>query len=163
MPLSIHLLIHFLVAIIIAGLLGMYFKKIPLAIIAGIMGGFFIDLDHVLEYFLYYGLRFNLNYFIEGREFLFSDKIYLLFHAWEYVPILLIFAYIIKKRRSLAIFIFVFVMAGAAHLFSDVIINQYPLKFYSLSYRASKNFSAPHILSPENYQKNLKAKENLKI
>ncbi|MHB8903924.1 MAG: hypothetical protein ACYC40_02390, partial [Patescibacteria group bacterium] len=120
MPLSIHLSIHFLVAVLIGYLANRYFKKKPITFIAAILGGFFIDLDHVLEYFLYYGWHFNLNYFLAGREFLLSNKIHLFFHAWEYIPVLLLAAYLLRKRKNLAIFILIFCIAGSFHLISDV-------------------------------------------
>jgi len=163
MPLPLHLSIHFIVAILVGLLAGCYFKKMPLAIIAAVIGGFFIDLDHVLEYFFYYGPHFNLSYFLEGRQFLLSNHIYLIFHAWEYIPILLLIAYLLRKRRTLAIFIFTLCLAGSIHLVSDVFINGYPVKFYSISYRASQNFSTLKLISPEEYQKNLELKQKLGI
>ena len=163
MPLSIHLTIHFLVALLVGYLAGRYFKKMSIALIAGILGGFFIDLDHLLEYFFYYGYHFNLSYFLEGREFLLSDKIHLIFHAWEYVPILFLIAYLLRKKRTLAIFIFTLSLAGFFHIFSDVYINKYPFKFYSISYRASQNFSTPKLITEEDYQKNLETRKNLGI
>lgn len=163
MPLSLHLLIHFAVALLVGYFTGRYFKNILLTIIAALIGGFFIDLDHVLEYFLYYGLHFNLNYFLEGREFLLSDKIHLFFHAWEYIPLLFLIAYLLKKRKSLAIFIFTLCLAGSFHLISDVFINHYPPKFYSLSYRISQNFSTSKLLSSEDYQKSLELKQKITI
>lgn len=163
MPLSIHLAIHFLVAILVGLIVGHYSKKMPLAIIAALIGGFFIDLDHVLEYFFYYGLHFNLSYFLEGRQFLLSNKIYLIFHAWEYAPILFLIAWFLRKKRSLAIFIFALGLAGSVHLISDVLINQYPPKFYSLSYRALQVFSTSNLISQEEYQKNIELKNKLGI
>ena len=163
MPLSIHLSIHFLVAVLVGYSASLYFKKRSITFIAAIIGGFFIDLDHVLEYFLYYGPHFNLNYFLTGREFLLSDKIHLFFHAWEYIPILLLVSYFLRKRRNLAIFVFTLCLAGSFHLVSDVFINKYPFKFYSISYRASQNFLSSNLLSPEQYQKDLESKEYLGI
>lgn len=163
MPLSIHLTIHFLVAILAGYFVGGYFKKMSLALIAAIIGGFFIDLDHFLEYFLYYGYHFNLTYFLEGREFLLNDKIHLFFHAWEYAPILFIIAYLLRKRKNLAIFIFTLGLAGSLHLFSDVFINQYPFKFYSIGYRASQDFSTQKLITVKDYQKNIETRKYLGI
>lgn len=163
MPLSIHLSIHFLAAVLVGYLAGCYFKKKSIALVAAVMGGFFIDLDHVLEYFFYYGLNFNLNYFLAGREFLLSNKIHLLFHAWEYIPVLLLASYLLRKRKNIAIFILTLCVAGSLHLISDVFINKYPFKFYSIGYRASRNFLSVNLLSPEQYQKDLESKEYLGI
>ena len=88
MPLYIHLSIHFILAVLVGYYFGWRFKQVWLGIIIGIMGGFLIDFDHVLEYFLYYGWHFNMQYFIESRQFLLTDKIRIYFHAWEYFPLL---------------------------------------------------------------------------
>jgi hypothetical protein len=163
MPLSLHLAIHFFSAILVGYLAGKHFKKIPLGIIVGICGGFLIDLDHILEYFLVYGPNFNLLYFIQGRQFLLSDKVHLWFHAWEYVPILLIFAYGFRKNKTVQTILITLALAGSVHLLSDSIINQYPLKFYSLIYRSEQGFSAEKLIGEANYQKNKESKLELGI
>lgn len=161
MPLPIHLLIHFLLAIFVGYLVGRHFKKIGLGILIGFLGGFLIDLDHVLEYFLVYGLHFNLVYFLQGREFLISNQIHLWFHAWEYVPILLFFACLLKKNKIILTILVTLALAISVHLLSDSIINKFPPKFYSLIYRAEANFSALKLISPEDYQKNQELKLKL--
>ncbi len=161
MPLYIHLLIHFTVAVLSGCLVGWYFKNIKIGIILGIIGGFLIDLDHVLEYFLVYGLNFNLRYFFEGRQFLISDKMRLIFHAWEYIPLFVFLIFIFRKRAIIKFIFAGIVFAGTLHLISDSLINSYPLKNYSLIYRASQNFSAQKILSPQQYQRNIQERQRL--
>jgi len=163
MPLYIHLSIHLIVAVLTGYICGRIFKNIYLGIIVGIFGGFLIDLDHVLEYFLVYGPTFNLQYFLESRQFLVSDKIRLYFHAWEFFPILIALGFIFRKRKNLKIIFFTLAWAGATHLVSDVFINGYYFKYYSLIYRYQHNFSAEQILAPEIYQLNLDYKEKLGI
>jgi len=160
-PLFWHLLIHFILAILAGWLLGRYFKQTWLGLITGFVGGFLIDLDHVLEYFLFFGPSFNLSHFLEGWQFLLSDKIYLWFHAWEYVPILLIMAWLLKKYRVLKIIFITLALTSGIHLLSDVLINQYPLSHYSIIHRAQENFSAEKILSPTRYQEQLDARAEL--
>ncbi len=161
LPLSLHLLIHLFLAIIVGYFSGRLFKKPALGILFGIIGGFFIDLDHVLEYFLVFGPHFSLTYFSQGRQFLVSDKVHLFFHAWEYVPLLLISAYLLRKKKIIALILVSLALAGGIHLLSDSIINQEPLKFYTMSYRASVNFSAPRLMSAEAYEKNQDLKKVL--
>lgn len=161
MPLFIHLSIHLLVAILTGYFCGRLFKNVYLGVFVGILGGFLIDLDHVLEYFIVYGPTFNLQYFLQSRQFLVSDKIRLYFHAWEYFPILLILAFIFRKKNNLKLIFFTFAMAGAIHLVSDVFINGYYFKYYSLIYRYQKNYSAAQLLEPEYYQLNLELKKEL--
>lgn len=159
--LTTHLLIHFSLALLSGLIFGFIFKKIYLGIIAGIIGGFFIDLDHVLEYFFVFGLEFDLNNFLNGLQFLTSDKIWLVFHAYEYFPILILLAYFLRRRFTLALFIIILAFSAFLHLVSDSFINNYPPKNYSIIYRASKSFSAPNLLNDEQWQRNLKVKESL--
>lgn len=163
MPLAIHIFIHFSVALLTGYICGRIFKDVYLGILAGLIGGFFIDLDHVLEYFLVFGANFNLQYFLESRQFLVSDKIRLLFHAWEYVPLLFLLAWAFIKHKKTKIFLITLAFAGFTHLISDVLINNYHPRHYSLIYRYQKDFQAEKILSTDNYQLNLKYKKILGI
>lgn len=163
MSLAAHVCIHFLIALLTGYICGRIFKDIYVGILAGLIGGFFIDLDHVLEYFLVFGANFNLQYFLESRQFLVSDKIRLFFHAWEYFPLFLLLAWIFSKYKKLKIFLFILALAGFVHLISDVFINNYHPRHYSLIYRYQKDFSAEKILSEDNYQLNLDYKKRLGI
>jgi len=161
MPLSLHLLIHFSLALLSGYILGRHFKLIKLGLLAGLLGGFLIDLDHVLEYFFVFGFNFNLGRFLSGWQFLKSDTIYLIFHAWELVVILFLISYIFKIKHQIKVFILILASAMAVHLFSDVLINHYPVKFYSFLYRYQEDFSAPQLLSQAQWEENLKLKLKL--
>lgn len=161
MPLPIHLLIHLTLALLTGYIAGRHFNNIKLGLLCGFLGGFLIDLDHVLEYFLVYGFHFNLIYFFQGRQFLLSDQIHLWFHAWEYVVLFLFLAWIFKKRKIVETVLVTLALAISVHLLSDSLINQCPPKFYSLMYRAENSFSAAKLMRPEDYQKNLEWKKEL--
>ncbi|QQG52546.1 MAG: hypothetical protein HY931_04495 [Candidatus Falkowbacteria bacterium] len=163
MPLTLHLFIHFALAALIGYYFGRRFNHIWLGLILGIIGGFLIDLDHVLEYFLFYGLHFNFTYFIESRQFLLTDKIRLFFHAWEYFPVLLLIAWLGRRQQILKMVFLTLAFAGLIHLITDVVINGYSLPYYSIAYRAQHHFSAPELLSPADYQQNLDYKQELGI
>ncbi len=163
MPLYIHLSIHFLLAVLTGYLCGRFFKQVRLGIIVGILGGFLIDLDHILEYFLVFGPTFNFQYFIESRQFLISEQIRLYFHAWEYAPILLLLAWVFKSYQRVKLVLVTLAFAGSIHLISDVFINQYYFRYYSITYRYQHNFSAPQLLSSEQYQRNLDYRQELGI
>ncbi len=163
MPLPLHLLIHFGLALLTGYLAGRYFKKLEMGIVAGFIGGFLIDFDHVLEYLITFGPQFSLQYFLEGRQFLITDQIHLWFHAWEYIIVLIILARIFRTKQILAAFLITLAFASGIHLLTDSIINNYPLKYYSLSYRQELGFSAQKLLSPAEYQKNQKIKKELGI
>lgn len=161
MPLSVHLFLHFSVAVLLGYVAGRYFGYPGLCLVAAILGGFLIDFDHILEYFLVFGPHFNVTYFLQGRQFLISGKTYLWFHAWEWLPILALLAWSLKREPALQVFVITLTLAMAVHIFSDCLINHYPPKFYSFSYRASQNFSAAKLLSPAEYQKDLRDKADL--
>lgn len=160
-PLLLHLFIHFILAVLAGLLVGHYFNKEKLGIIAGVVGGFLIDLDHVLEYFFVFGPRFNVAYFIEGREFLVSDKIFIIFHAWEYIPILLVIAWCVRRRKSIYVFLLALTFGGMVHLTTDCFMNNYPPRNYSLIYRAAQGFSAPLLLNPSQREWNDELRRDL--
>lgn len=161
MPLSLHIFIHFVLAILIGYLCGRHFKQVSLGVMLGFIGGFLIDLDHVLEYLLFFNWHFDLWGFLAGRQFLLSDQIHLWFHAWEYIIVLLLGAWIFKKYKILELVLFTLAVAMSVHILSDSFINNFPLKYYSLSYRAEMNFAAEKLLSPEEYLKNVELKREL--
>jgi riboflavin transporter FmnP len=161
MPLPLHLAIHFFLAVLSGYLVGRRFNKIEIGIIAGILGGFFIDFDHILEYFLFFGPHFNLVYFLQGREFLLTDKIYIWFHAWEYIPILLFVAWLWRSKKTVATFILALTLAGAVHLVTDSFINEYQFRNYSLIYRQRIGFSASRLLNPAQYEKYRESRREL--
>jgi hypothetical protein len=163
MPLALHLFIHFSLAALIGYYFGWRFKRPVLGIVFGILGGFLIDLDHVLEYFLFYGLHFNFTYFVESRQYLLTDKVKIFFHAWEYFPLLLLIAWLFRRKKVLKMIFLTLAFAGLVHLIGDVLINGYSLKYYSIAYRALHHFSAPELLSPADYQLNLEYKQKLGI
>lgn len=161
MSLALHLGVHFALAVLTGYLLGSYFNNKKLGVIFGILGGFLIDLDHVLEYFLVYGASFNLEWFFQSRQFLASDMVRLYFHAWEYLPVLLILAFIFRKKEKVKIALVVLALSGAVHLVSDVLINDSYFKYYSLYYRASHNFSASELVPAYQYEQNARLMEDL--
>lgn len=161
LPLPIHLSIHFLLAVLTGYLFGRYFNRVWLGIIAGVCGGFLIDLDHILEYFLVFGPQFNLFYFLDGRQFLFSGKIHLFFHAWEYAPIFLLIVYFLRRYRTMQVFLLTLTFAALVHISSDCVINNYPPRNYSLLYRYQQRFSAKKLLNFAQYQEYIKNREYL--
>lgn len=163
LSLALHLSIHFILACLAGFLAGRYFGKIRLGVIAGILGGFFIDLDHVLEYFFAFGPSLDLVHFFQGRQFLASGKMFLVFHAWEYIPLLLLLAWIFRRRRNAFVFILSLTFAGTVHLAADCIFNSYPVRNYSIIYRASQGFENSRLLSPAQQELNATYKRDLGI
>ncbi|MBD3355128.1 hypothetical protein GF361_04035 [Candidatus Woesearchaeota archaeon] len=96
----------------------------------------FIDIDHVLDYILAYG-KFDIKYFLRGRWF--KKKLYVIFHSYELVLILL-FVYF-QTNNSLVLAI---ALGITYHFITDMVYYKSELKkkilFYSLIYRMSQKF-----------------------
>lgn len=149
MRLSFHLFIHFFTCLIVA-----FFSTVILSIpflyslIASLIGGVFIDLDHLIDYFLAFGFKYNLSYFLSGYQFLKSNKSYILFHSYELVFFLILLAFILH--------LYILAVVGLSilfHLITDLFINKLTIKFYFLFYRLKKNFNLKYLLSVNDYKK----------
>lgn len=154
MSLFLHLFIHFLFALLAGLIVFLIWRKPIVSFVGGILGGLLIDMDHLLDYLFTFGFNFRLDYFISGYQFLKSDKIYVLFHGWEYVIILLAVGYIIKNIK-LKSFIFALAIGAFFHLSSDVVLNGMSLKFYSIIFRAKNGFEIEKMGTPDEWQKHL--------
>jgi hypothetical protein len=109
------------------------------AIAAALAGGFFIDIDHLFDYFYQDGLRgFDLHRFLSGKYFDDAGKVYLWFHGYEYAAALLLASAAIDSQRWLLLSV------GAAmscHLLYDLHHNSPNPQAYSIAYRLSQKFN----------------------
>jgi len=80
--LTAHLVLAFVLAWLFRRLTGGWLWSV-LAVIGGIL----IDSDHFLDYFLFYGPKFNLKIFL-GDRYRTSGKCYSIFHSWEIVALM---------------------------------------------------------------------------
>ena len=90
-----------------------------------------VDVDHLVDYFSFYGFKFNLANFLEGKYFKVTQKAYVPFHAWEWVILL----GIIAKNRGWKSYFTAIALGLFAHLVYDS-ISQSSFLFYSIGYRA---------------------------
>lgn len=103
-----------------------------------ILGGIFIDLDHLLDYFFSFR-RFVLRAFLASLQ-LRGGKVYLLLHSWEIVFLLLTWGSAVKSP-PLAI-----LAAGfALHLVIDN-LQRKNLFFYFFTYRLAHGFKVATLL-----------------
>lgn len=151
MLLFLHLSIHLLFALL-AGFIGWQLWRKPLvALAAGLLGSVFIDLDHLIDYFIAFGWHFNLSFFLHGYQFSKNDNIYIIFHAWEYVVLFVLIGLIYRKRRSVKTFYITLALGIFFHLTVDVLLNDMMIKSYSLIYRWQSNFLMEKIIKSEYY------------
>ena len=107
------------------------FKKAILVILLT----YLIDIDHFLDYFLYYGMKININDFLSASYFEITKRAIVPFHAWEWALILAILAY----KKGWASFFTILLFSLLPHLIYDSITVGSAI-FYSIIYRADKGF-----------------------
>ncbi|UCG35409.1 MAG: hypothetical protein JSW17_01005 [Candidatus Omnitrophota bacterium] len=127
----LDLVVHTLITGAFALLIYFKFERLDYVAFA-VFGGIFIDLDHFLDYLLYFK-RFNLKQFLitpYGE----SKKAYILLHSWELVFILLITGFIFKY-----IHVLVLGFGMALHLLVDT-LQRGSFLLYCLAYRFRHKF-----------------------
>ena len=104
-------------------------------------GGFFIDVDHVLDYVLFerrfrFSPRAFLRHYLEGR----TRRLVLILHSWELMGLLALAA-----LMTSSVWLWGYVLGMALHLPLDVkfngrLTNQSLVPFYSFVYRWRRGF-----------------------
>jgi hypothetical protein len=128
---------HFLFSLIVGIIIGYIFNNwwaIPLALV----GGFFVDADHLIDYLIYEKFhRFDLRQFFKGENFDRSGKVYVFAHGFEFAIILIILGVIYPQLG------WVFYSLGFAnllHLLYDTVYNGPIWPTYFFLFRLTKNF-----------------------
>lgn len=168
MSLFFHELSHLILSLLVALILWKKLHKHLGVFIASLLGGVFIDLDHLIDYFLAFGIKFNLTYFLKGYQFLKTDKIYVLLHSWELViflflalPAVAILFRQAKEGLFIRILILAFSLSLFLHLIVDVQTNSMKAQSYFLLYRMSNNFELQTMVTTDHYQKHLQLKNQV--
>lgn len=153
-----HLSIHLLLSLSAGVIVWRVWKKPFLSFFGAIFGGLLIDLDHFIDYFLAFGWSFDFFYFIKGFEFLKTDKMYILFHGWEYVLVFFVALLVLKNKTAKSLCL-ALALALFFHLVSDVFMDKVSPKSYFIILRAEKNFDLEKIVTPEHWEKHQKQKK----
>ncbi len=98
----------------------------------------FLDLDHLIDYFMYKGIGFNVSEFLSGIYFHASQKVLVFFHSWELAAILLGVYFLQKRKHAWLLFVFVGI---AAHLIFDTVYYGFNLDVYFLLVRIFNGFN----------------------
>jgi hypothetical protein len=122
---------HFVISAVISIILFIFTQNLIASLICFSIG-FFIDIDHFIDYLIIYK-KLNLRKALKGDFF--KDKVYVLLHSWEIlIIILLIFRF--------NIYTIAFAIGFAQHVIIDLF--SYPIKnkvlAYFLTYRISIKF-----------------------
>lgn len=128
--LTIHLMLTLILAVIFRAYTGGWMWPVLV-----IVGGVFIDIDHFFDYFLWYGLKFDLrNFFCHNAQHT-SGKCYVVFHSWEIVIFMGVFSSTVLWFTPLAI-------GMTIHLLIDYLINRHrSFSSFFLLYRWKHRFN----------------------
>lgn len=140
MSLIWHELLHLVIGIIIGYFLYKKYGNWRL-IILSILISLFLDIDHYFDFLLANNFSdWRLLEFLKTDYFHSSKKVYVLFHGWEYVILLLIIGLKCKiKKWKSCILTISFVMFG--HLLLDQFSYSATLFAYSLIWRIINDFN----------------------
>lgn len=140
MRLSQHVAISTLFSGLLLGVSGSW----PLAG-SSLLAGIFMDVDHVFDYYREYGRPFNVRRFFEAsyqREY---QRIFIVFHAWEWLPLILLAVWWSGWNPW---------VAGAAagwlqHFLLDQLVNRPEKGGYFFLARAHQDFNHRVIFPPK--------------
>lgn len=106
-----------------------FFKRIS-GFVPALLSGFFVDFDHLIDYFIHKGLSFDVSNFISGRHYHETNTSYIFFHSWELVLFLGVLTYYSKKKY----FWCPLVLGLTFHLLWDYLTN--PVHWYTYFFTA---------------------------
>ncbi|MFH1188322.1 MAG: hypothetical protein V1652_00565 [bacterium] len=162
MKLFVHLLTHLILSLFV-GFIMWRASGSAFVFAASLMSGLFIDIDHFIDYFLAFGTKFNFVYFLKGYSFLKTDKIYVFFHSWELVIILLLVMPIVALLGggwTIVFFLLSFSLSLFFHLTVDVFTNAMLPQSYFVTYRLMHKFDLKTMVTKSHYIKHLDQKKS---
>jgi len=136
----IDLLAHLVSAVIAVILIYITTRNLVYAGIF-VVGALMVDMDHLVDYCIYYRTRFRLKDFVSAR-YLASGKVYLFLHSWELNLLVFIWALIVQSAAVWMLF-----LGLTVHLTIDNLQRGKPF-FYFIVYRLYNKFDS-HVLLPE--------------
>lgn len=98
----------------------------------------FVDLDHLIDYFKYFGFNLSILDFLSGEYFVVTHRAFTLLHAWEWLLILAILA---RYRGWNSLYAALF-FGLLPHIIFDSIVTGRPW-FYSIIFRIYRGFYFP--------------------
>lgn len=129
---------HFSLSVFIGVLIG-YLTGNWWSVPVALLGGFFIDADHFIDYFIQNRLeRFNIHEFKSGEYFDKMGKVYVFAHGFEYAVILIVLGIIYPQLSWL---FFSLGISNLLHLLYDTFANGAIWPTYFITFRMYHNFS----------------------
>lgn len=128
---------HGLVSFVFASIFFYKTKNIKLSALI-IFITYIIDSDHLVDYFLYYGLAdFSFTKFLTFDYFKNTGRAIVPFHAWEWVLLISLLAS--QQTQKYKVFLYAIAAGIFAHLCWDM-MTVGSFRFYSILYRISHSF-----------------------
>ncbi len=129
-----HELMH---TIVVVPLLIVIWKKTENLkfVIVALLSAYLIDIDHLFDYWGFYGLGFNLVDFFKMNYFTGPGLAFVPFHAWEWLIILFYLSY----KKGWKSYLTSITLGIFSHLILDAIAVGSVL-FYFITYRAFAGF-----------------------
>ena len=142
-----HSATYFLLAIALTKVLK--YEKYPWKLILlGYIVTIGLDADHLLDYMLATGWNgFSFKNFIYSDYMLMTGKVYLIFHAWEWVLLSVLFYLLFHEKYNFFLFIAIGI---AAQLLFDTVSYGFNWDAYFIFHRAFVNFNNHIFLSKYN-------------
>ncbi len=142
---------HAAVSLMISALVWLWLRSISAAL-GCFLAGVFVDLDHIIDYYLAYGGRFRPRHLCYVFEFEAFNNILVLLHAWEWIPVALLIVWLTDWQPvGLGL-----VIGFTIHLILDHLINNHSPWAYFISYRLAHCFSGYHYYGEQEYNQRLK-------
>lgn len=131
---------HFLLTLLIALFLyrKYHYKRLILFVI---LTGIFIDIDHLFDYFHYVLKTSSLTFPFTTDYFHGSQKVFVLLHGWEWIPVLYITGKKYESRYKIKGSWLALVLGYIGHLVIDTLSYHPSILGYSLIYRIIMGFS----------------------
>ncbi|MCJ7793094.1 MAG: hypothetical protein MUP45_03895 [Candidatus Marinimicrobia bacterium] len=136
----VHEAVHFALVGLISGFFYWRYRDWRL-VITIIFFGLFLDVDHLFDFFAYYGKAANISNFFLGGYIDASGKIFVPLHSWEFLFWLSLLALGLEKKLQIKGLMAVVVLTYGTHLLWDQLCYGQHLFAYFLAYRFLNNFS----------------------
>ena len=104
---------------------------------SSLISGVLIDIDHILDYFMAYGINIRIKQFFEVCHNLKIPRVRLIFHSWELLFLLSICAFVMRWNP----WIIGTIVGFTQHIVLDQIFNKPHKLTYFFFWRLKKDFS----------------------
>jgi len=118
-----------------------YFKSLTCGLIA-FASGILVDIDHVLDFTVHYGLKKYRSFFV-NMKWLKLHRVFLLFHSYEF----LIISWFLVITNPSNTYMISFALGFTQHMLLDRLHNPISQRGYFLIYRIIHKFNGEKIYS----------------